>query len=609
MAKVMSFVRSAILTMTICIPAWGQNLFTSTNPTGGITVTGYVEEDFGPTESGVNIAFTFTGPGQILEIVPANVSGRTGERVLRYLRLTATAASGGVAPVVAIKMPNYPSLYIRRVGEITQLSGSAPVVVECIGVGQIGTSDTQPAFLTAAQFGNITATTNVNLAGHTGDIFVDVLAHGGGVLSGSVTERIVPGTSGRFNGTVLAGFEFYGVDSPGGDIGTAATPASLTAKVIGSIRGRRIYADILTQPQDGNDYIGQVEATAGPIVGSINTGGIVPPNIGGFTTCFIKASGDLDVDITTVRDAAPFNGINPIISAGGEFPAHRTMRIGRHVLSNTSGGGGISLGSNGLKGQIIINQRNGFGGIGIGRWEAPIKVGTTSIAMSPFSRPASSSFGGGSVTLAPQCLYNNDCVPIAPAIASPIVLPASATSLVPSDLDPSGPGAVIRFDGPVQLGSGAVFAVDCAPLSFANDLCDVPTWQTVTSGFQLQGPTSSTGIGSRQVTLRAATGSTIGPGVFRVRFLNLRSMSVSGTPLVVLPVYCSNIDDPDSSRAYYFRVGPDCNTDGIDDIFLPPPQGSPACQTGCGDFNGVDGVSVADIFDYLNAWFAGSAGC
>ncbi|MBY0312691.1 MAG: hypothetical protein K2W85_11535 [Phycisphaerales bacterium] len=316
-------------------------MFTSTNPTGGITVTGYVEEDFGPTESGVNIAFTFTGPGQILEIVPANVSGRTGERVLRYLRLTATAASGGVAPVVAIKTPNYPSLYIRRVGEITQLSGSAPVVVECIGVGQIGTSDTQPAFLTAAQFGNITATTNVNLAGHTGDIFVDVLAHGGGVLSGSVTERIVPGTSGRFNGTVLAGFEFYGVDSPGGDIGTAATPASLTAKVIGSIRGRRIYADILTQPQDGNDYIGQVEATAGPIVGSINTGGIVPPNIGGFTTCFIKASGDLDVDITTVRDAAPFNGINPIISAGGEFPAHRTMRIGRHVLSNTSGGGGI----------------------------------------------------------------------------------------------------------------------------------------------------------------------------------------------------------------------------------------------------------------------------
>ncbi len=42
---------------------------------------------------------------------------------------------------------------------------------------------------------------------------------------------------------------------------------------------------------------------------------------------------------------------------------------------------------------------------------------------------------------------------------------------------------------------------------------------------------------------------------------------------------------------------------------LEPPADGNCTVTGGGDFNRVNGVEVADIFDFLSAWFAGSANC
>ncbi len=62
------------------------------------------------------------------------------------------------------------------------------------------------------------------------------------------------------------------------------------------------------------------------------------------------------------------------------------------------------------------------------------------------------------------------------------------------------------------------------------------------------------------------------------------------------------------STAFSFRVGIDCNNDGID--LDMDTNGDGLCAvTGCGDFDRVNGVEVADIFDFLNAWSVGSAAC
>ena len=124
-------------------------------------------------------------------------------------------------------------------------------------------------------------------------------------------------------------------------------------------------------------------------------------------------------------------------------------------------------------------------------------------------------------------------------------------------------------------------------------------------GFIIYGPNNSTaGTNARTIAIGRANSSTvIGPGLYRAIPLDVLSSNVVGLPPVETPAYCGHGSDIENSMAFYFRVGPDCDLDGVDDQFLTPTNTN-GCLSTCADFNGIGGVTVQDVFDFIAAWFA-----
>jgi hypothetical protein len=302
---------------------------------------------------------------------------------------------------------------------------------------------------------------------------------------------------------------------------------------------------------------------------------------------------------------------NPGIILGGALTGKIT--IPHDLKDDTS----IQLPASGLQGQIVVNSYDastawaGFVKVDGITLSPDTGVATSGNDVAPYYARASSGLGGGAVGLAPFMLYRSDCVPVEPAPAG--ALAATSATLVPSSFGGSTPPISIPFYGPVQRITGSAYAwsatsdiiVECIPLSYAGSPCAYTGgWLDLTGGFTLHGPTSSaaTGTAARTLTLGASGTNVISPGIYRVQFMNVGCAGVTGTPPIAVDAYCSG--DPDSSQAYYFRVGSDCDNYGGDDTIQSPPPAY-SCATGCADFNHVDGVTVADIFDFLNAWFAG----
>ncbi len=143
--------------------------------------------------------------------------------------------------------------------------------------------------------------------------------------------------------------------------------------------------------------------------------------------------------------------------------------------------------------------------------------------------------------------------------------------------------------------------------------CD--RWENVTSGFKIRAPNTITVPGSvftgpRTIGLSRATNAYPRPGVYRVVVFSdlfeqrVVSDGVQSFPGVVWPPNCENTDL--FARAYLFTIGKDCDHDSIRDAIDPFTD----CAVNCGvaNFNGVGGVTVQDLFDFLDAYFSTTPG-
>lgn len=223
----------------------------------------------------------------------------------------------------------------------------------------------------------------------------------------------------------------------------------------------------------------------------------------------------------------------------------------------------------------------------------------------PYYKRISATLGGGAVGLAPFTLHDNDGMPTRRQLQA-VDCSLTRVTLLPSDFNVGGTNTSVpvkmRFYGPLQvITTSDRVKIECAPLGAVENPCAAPAWQNVSSGFLVRLPTDPLVNDPRTIGLSRANNTTqIGAGLYRVTFPGIGSSGVTGLPGVKVTKYCENVDE---SAVFYFRVGQDCDGDLCDDwVDFSIPV---ACETGCADFNGVDGITVADIFDFINAWFAG----
>jgi len=292
-------------------------------------------------------------------------------------------------------------------------------------------------------FGEIRAQVRAVRPGNVGGIFVveaGTITSAGSVLldSGSIL-RVAAKSPGSIAGPITAsGGRIYDVFATGGDllgdigsngairnvdaggtIGTVSNPIAITSAGNGGnidlVRGASIYANISTpnSASPRGDVI-QVVTTSGPFVGSLTTYAMQGTDLG---VPAISVAGNLDADIHALTIKRP-------VTIGGYFPAGRTIQLDEDLKAQApltiSGSGGlqgdlvvgttlagnVTLPSNGLGGQIIINSTN----VG-GTWLGTVTVNGTALSSPPDYTNTSASIGGGAVGLAPFDLHSADCTP------------------------------------------------------------------------------------------------------------------------------------------------------------------------------------------------------
>lgn len=294
----------------------------------------------------------------------------------------------------------------------------------------------------------------------------------------------------------------------------------------------------------------------------------------------------------------------------------------------------------GLQGQVVIEKA----------WKGPVIVGagspSTAITLSPtqsqpnlsphYSRD-SSTLGGGAVGLVPFRLYQNDSSP-RDRVFGPNLGVSQALFADPNrQYDPSGfttsePPVKARFYGPIRrrvnspdagnINSwAAAVRIQCQPLANYGLNCN---WFDVTDSFYVVGPGDLGWSDLRSIGLyRKSPTGRIGAGAYRVIFereqldvdvfssrieCDLLRFPTDDVPRigVVSSAGCQASNQDFIPISYEFRVFPDCDGDTLDDSVNPLTNpNAPECNSGCNaDFNRDCVVSVADIFEFLNAWFA-----
>lgn len=310
-------------------------------------------------------------------------------------------------------------------------------------------------------------------------------------------------------------------------------------------------------------------------------------------------NGRLDADVVIGSNLRGGLGIDGSFT-GDRLPSNRSIIIGAGIQPNAP----FTIGGP-VAGQIVLNANNATQ-----TWSSVATLNSVQLTPdSSFVYPETSTqVGGGAIGMAPFHLYATDCEPPAPALGSSI--PPTTSSLTPwSFVDNTAP-VKMRFYGPVQRtitsdpwNSTLAFMVECIPLTNYSDPCGwIGNWYDLTGSFVLYGPsTSDTGITARTLSLGRDGTQSINPGLYRVTLWDVKCAGVAGNPPVVLDNYCSG---DDTTQAYYFRVGQDCDGNRVDDEAQIPPYTGGGCATGCADRD-HNGLAVADIFDFLNDWFAG----
>lgn len=333
----------------------------------------------------------------------------------------------------------------------------------------------------------------------------------------------------------------------------------------------------------GRMVLGQALAVG---LGSINR----DINVGGAFTGSISTAGDLAASLNVT------GGGTGSVVLGGSARAGTMMHFGGPLASTGlisiagSLNGGIAVPALGFQGQVIINA----GGAG-GAWNGSIVVG----GISPFTPVPhyvnkSDPIGGGAVGLAPFVLHTQDCRPD-PTVEG--VTPAvSAAAFVPADPPP----VVVSLYGPVEP-NGVTISQAVVVEQDQN-----ATWIDRSSNFSI-GFLPPGAASGRQIGVNG-TGAQITPGRYRVRPVPgaLRSALVAGGPLAVW-------SDP-----FVFEITPgqapvcpcDINHNGtlsVQDLFDFLNLYFAADMQA--DFNNSGTLSIQDLFDFIGCFFAPPSGC
>ncbi len=263
-----------------------------------------------------------------------------------------------VASPIVVSVPNTsPGSTVQSVGAVIP-TGSADVIIGTINI--------------PGDFGLAVAT-------EIGDLVV------GGDILGSITATVT-GSSVRGIKVVDAGGSVLrDISAPGGrirfidatDLGAAGNPIAIQSfyETFQVLVSDDAYIDLDTTINGGTGYVTRIVADR--LVGTIRTSELRENSFTGKGEITVVTEFDADVSI-----------LGSLVTSASE-PIE------------------INLPASGLVSQITINASNGAGA----QWNAPVKVGGTTIDTPGYTDTAAS-LGGGAVGLAPFALHDESCAPV-----------------------------------------------------------------------------------------------------------------------------------------------------------------------------------------------------
>jgi hypothetical protein len=326
-----------------------------------------------------------------------------------------------------------------------------------------------------ASLSNFIVRNNSQVTGYNGNAWVDMQVVAAGALVGNVEETMT--IEGNLAGTISVSNQMTGAIDVAGDIGTSSALATISAKQIRSIIANNIHANISTSSSDASDLVGRIATrTGGDFTGSLVTTNLKPLTVVGDTTAFIDIGRDLDANITVRDDVARESGTlaTPLrtIRVGRDFKDDRTISIGGTLQGPNASNqwlGGISVGgSQGLKGQVIINADNTTG-----QWQGGVAV--TGVA-NPLSAPnypfANASLGNGSIGRVPFNVHDASSSPVNNAPSVP------ATDITNNAFMRTSPPAthrniIIEFDGPIAIDPNMPSNQSPVAVHYVIETCDM----------------------------------------------------------------------------------------------------------------------------------------
>ncbi|MFN9974550.1 MAG: hypothetical protein ACK58T_32130 [Phycisphaerae bacterium] len=312
----------------------------------------------------------------------------------------------------------------------------------------------------------------------------------------------------------------------------------------------------------------------------------------------LQGSGSSTFGVLVQGTSAPTNSnmnfrgdaAEPFILSGG-LAAGTTINIsGSLAGSNAS----ITLPANGLKGQIIINSKEGLpANTPDGVWTGEVRVGGVLLENTPQYEIPSAELGGGAVGLVPFHLYKVDSTPesIAPTEGTPEVVWDSdiRASAFPISGNPTvGPAVKVAFYGPVAESNPAS---SVPPVSIGIMVPDGTnsTFFELTNRFDVVTATAGVGQKSRVVEIRGKQNVKYPPGVYIVAQststgsgANKLVCDIEGTPNV-------------AEFYYYFTVVRDCDANQVADATQLTTSG-----TNCTDCDPVPN-GVLDVCEPVGA--------
>ena len=356
-----------------------------------------------------NLVITGTG----VQGVNATLRCTSGTQAVRYIRVV-SQRSGTLESNVQLNVSENGGTisFIREISKDPQSNAEVWLGTVVIS-GALGSPTTpHSGFISADVVGILSA------GGLLGTINADITA--GPRLFGGTSTITQVTTTGNLNGNVTAEYGGIGEVSANGDIGSGANFVQIrTRDVLQRVFADTIWADIDTMRNSGIGDLWWLNTVVGDFHGSLLCHDIETPNL----NPGLNIVGDLDADIVVTEDVK-----DPIV-VGGELASGRTIWIGDSLQAPGGGGdtGEITLGADGLAGQVVINGNNGGG-----TWTGDVTVGATTLD-GPYYADVPGDLGGGSVGLAPFNLHAEACTP-----PSGSQMPSSPTQYV-----------ILRHYGPV----------------------------------------------------------------------------------------------------------------------------------------------------------------